>query len=190
MVDSAKKMNRRQTAARPRGMMLVEVSVAVALSTIVLGLIVSVAVALKQMDRRMHKRSVERQRQLELAELIRTDIRLAAEVVLASDESFVVHLADEQERRYEIAGGGIHRRLFMPDGKASGADFFEISAADAWTIEREESGRRPLVMVTLRRQFAEEPHISRPIPFIAYAALGADVPPARDEAISNSLQQE
>jgi hypothetical protein len=180
MMVAVKNMNRRVTAAGRPGMMLVEVSVAVALSTIVLGLVVTVAIALKQMDRRMQTRTVERQRQLELAELIRTDVRLAAEVVLPSEESLVVRSAEGRETRYEIASDGIRRTIQLPDGKTIGNDRFAIHFAEAWETQRDESGRRPLVMVTLRRQLADTSHAAKPIPFVAYAALGADVPAAGD----------
>ena len=175
MFLTVQNMNRFRSAAGRRGMMLVEVCVAVALSTIVLGLVVSVAVALKQMDRRMQKRSVERERQLELAELIRTDIRLAAEVVLPSDKALVVRTTDGRQTRYEIAGDGIRRTIEMPDDKTVGNDLYAIPFVAAWEVERDESGRRPLVVVTMKRKFVENPYASKPIPFVAYAVLGADV---------------
>ena len=180
MTVTVKNINCRETGAGRSGMMLTEVSVAVALSTIVLGLVISVAVALKQMDRRMHNRGVERQRQLELAELIRTDVRVAADVVVPSDESLVVRSAKGRQTRYEIASDGIRRTIHLPDGKAIGNDLFSIYFAEAWEMERDDSGRRPLVMVTLKRQLADTSRVAKPIPFVAYAALGADAPAAGD----------
>src|SRR3712207_4007540 len=116
---SIKHMNCHEDAASHRGMMLIEVSVAVALSTIVLGLVVSVAVALKQMDRRMQNRGVERQRQLELAELVRTDIRSATGIALSEDTTLIIKGPGERETRYEIRSEGIQRMVQMPDGTAN-----------------------------------------------------------------------
>ena len=174
MLFMVKNVKRREKSAGRTGLMLVEVSVAVALSSLVLGLLVSMLVVLTQMDRRMQYRAIERQRQLELAERLRTDLRLATDVTLRNDKTLIVHRPDERQARYDIVSAGIRRTTHSSDGKASESDIFAIQLAEAWQIERNQAGRHPLIMVTWRRSAAKKPQ-SRPIPFLVFAALGVDV---------------
>jgi hypothetical protein len=62
----------------------------------------------------------------------------------------------------------------LADGKTS-HDRYSIGHGTAWKVDRVDSGRKPLISVTLQRTAGEYPH--HPLaPMLVKAALGADAP--------------
>ena len=165
----------RMPSARARsGISIVEITVAVSLSSIVLGLVVSLAIALQQMDRRMQHRGIEREQQLRLVESIRIDIRRAADVASPGDDMLVVRLANKGRSEYVIRNGEINRTVISDGGDVIRKESFGIRAAESWSTERDDSGGRPLITISLKRGAIKKAHQTG-MPFMVVAVLGADL---------------
>jgi hypothetical protein len=163
-------------------MVLVEVLVVTALSTIVMGTVISLAVVMIQRDRAIRSFAVQRERQSELAEKIRTEIRLADDVSLPAETMLVVTAADGTQTRYELTRSGCRRTVTEPGEDKPGFDLFAVGPATSWTLEKGPPGRRPLLIVTLNRAAPNADLDARPAPLIVYAALGADLPDVETSA--------
>jgi hypothetical protein len=160
-------------------MTLVEVAVVVAVSSIVMGVLVSLAIALFQRDRAIRSFAVESDRRSEMAELLRTDIRRATDVKLLSDNVLLVTLYNGTEVRYELAETNCKRTVSMPEGSKPRFDSFAVGKAVSWSLEPGPPGRRPLFIVTLNRATRTADASARPNPLLlVYAALSADLPAA------------
>jgi hypothetical protein len=169
---------RRPASARPtpRGVTLVEVLVVVAVTSAVFGVVVSLLVSLMRKDRDVRSFALRFERQGELAEALRVDIRGAREVSLSAQTVLDIVAPDEQQTRYELTAGGCRRISVRPEDAAPRIEFFAVGAAAAWALEPGPAGRRPLFKVTLHRSSAEGDSSPAPLPFLVYAVLGADVP--------------
>jgi prepilin-type N-terminal cleavage/methylation domain-containing protein len=183
-----------------RAMTLLEVLVALVLSSVLMGVVVSFAVALQRSDRNVRSYALRAERRSELAEALRTDIRRAAEVALPSEKTLAMKLAGGGELQYELGDGGCQRVGAAAGESSPEREFFAVGPADSWTLERADSGRRPLVMLTMQYAQNDKDSESGPAPLLLYAALGADlanlVMPAtqsnqnESEQIPEELQQD
>jgi hypothetical protein len=157
-----------------RAITLLEVLVVVALSSLVMGVVVSFAIALQQSDRNVRSFFVRIERLSELAEALRTDIRRAADASLASEKKLAITLASGGEIQYELGESGCQRVVTTDDKTPATREFFAVGACESWTLEHGTPGRRPLVMVTMRYAETDKEAKSGPAPLLVYAALGAD----------------
>jgi hypothetical protein len=158
------------------GITLIEILVVAALASIVMGVVVSVFVAILKQDRKVRRFAVEGERQFDLAESIRTDIRSASEVSLAAQTVLLIIAPNERETRYELTAGGCRRIVAKPGVDKPRVDFFAVGPAVAWSLKQGPSGRLPLYIASLHRRVASDKNQSPAMPFFVYAALGADLP--------------
>jgi type II secretory pathway pseudopilin PulG len=160
---------------RHRAMTLIEILVATTLASVVMGVVISLVVVLMQKDRQVRLFTLQGDRQNQLAEELRTDIRGAGEVSLVAQTVLVVRTPDERETRYEITAGGCRRMVTAPGEKKPRVEFYAVGPAIAWSLEKGPAGRRPLYIATLQRASAANKS-SPDTPLFVYAALGADLP--------------
>jgi prepilin-type N-terminal cleavage/methylation domain-containing protein len=173
----AQMADRRQGRADRPAFTLIEMLVVVALSSIVMSVIVAVFVALIQQDRQVRLFGIRSERQGDLAEMIRVDIRAADEVSLAAQTVILIEGPDKRQTRYELTAGGCRRIVSDPRLEKPRVDFYAIGPAIAWSLKQGPSGRRPLYITSLHRSTKSEQQLSA-MPFFVYAALGADLPDA------------
>jgi prepilin-type N-terminal cleavage/methylation domain-containing protein len=159
---------------RRRGLSLVEVLVVVALSSLVLGVVISLLVGLRQWDRRFLGRAVECDRLIELADALRADIRRATEFGVPSERQLTITTSTGAETRYELGPRGCTRTAETADAVGRRTELYAVGRAAAWHVERDATGRRPLVKVTLDR-IGSETETPRRVPLLVYGALGADL---------------
>ena len=168
----------RRRRAKRRAITLIEIMVVAALASVVMGVVVTVVVALMQQDRQVRLFAVQSERQSDLAETIRTDIRAASDVSLAAQTVLVIVAPDERQTRYELTAGGCRRIVAEPGVEKPRVDFYAIGSAVAWSLKQGPSGRRPLYIASLHRSATAVKIPSPEMPFLVYAALGADLPAA------------
>jgi hypothetical protein len=156
-------------------MTLVEVLVVVALSSLTMGVVVSLVIALQRTDRDVQTFAVRNERRSDLAEVLRADVRRAAEVARPSEKKLAIRLASGGEILYELADGGC-RRIVAADGAPPRTDFFAVGSAHAWKLGFGSPGRRPLIMLTMHYPEKDKKARSAGAPLLVYAALGADLP--------------
>ena len=156
-------------------MTLVEVSVVAALSSILLGVVISFTVGLKQWDRRFREHGLHNEQAVRLGNCLRADIRQARDVSLSAENVLVIAAPDESQSRYELLPDGC-RRVVKHSGDApeKQVESFNIGAAKSWRLERGAPGRRPAMVVWLEGPIPDKSSIGS-ILFV-YAALGADLP--------------
>jgi hypothetical protein len=148
--------------------------VVVALSTFVLGVVVTLMHGLRQWDRRFRGHEVECDRLIALAEVLRTDIRRGTDVQAPAERQLVVASAGGARTRYDFGPQGCTRAVESTDAAGRRMELYAIGPAARLAVERDASGRRPLVMVTLDRVDPQD-HGPRRAPLIVYGALGADL---------------
>ena len=158
-------------------MTLIEVVVVVALASILCGVAMSLLIGLRDWDRNMRQQSIQNEQLMRLSEMMRTDIRLAAEVSLPSNDAIIIRDSNQKQIRYELTPEGCHRIVTLPDAKPL-ADLFAVGRATTWTLEPGAPGNRPLFAVTLHRPSPDNE--KRAAPLLVYAAVGADAPPAAE----------
>jgi hypothetical protein len=166
----------RPLGAAPRAMVLIEMMVVVALATMVMSVVISLTVSLKKRDQAIRTFGVHCERQGDLAELLRTDIRHALDVSLPAETLLVVTAQGGQQTRYELTATGCRRAVAMPGQKQPGIDWFAVGPASSWTLDEGPRGERPLLVVTLNYADSDSPTGSRLLPMLVYAALGSDLP--------------
>ena len=98
-------------------MTLVEVSVVAALSSILLGVVISFTVGLKQWDRRFREHGLHNEQAVRLSNCIRADIRQCDDVSLSAENVLVIAALDESQTRYELLPDGC-RRVVKQSGDA------------------------------------------------------------------------
>ena len=156
-------------------MTLIEVMVVVVVSSLVMGVVISFAVALQRSDRNVRAYAVRGERLSELASALRSDLRQAADILRPTASTLQIKLAGGREIHYELIDGGCRRvggsEQLWPD-----REFFAVGNAESWTLERTALDRRPLIMVTMNSAKKDEENESQPAPLLVYAALGADLP--------------
>lgn len=156
-------------------MTLIEVMVVVVLSSLVMGVMISFAVALQRSDRNVTAFTIRGERLNELGAALRSDLRQAAEASLPAPKTLAIKLAGGREIQYELVDGGC-RRIGAAADPFPEWEFFDIGAAESWTLERGATGRRPLIMATMHFAKEDKDRESQPAPLLVYAALGADLP--------------
>ena len=164
----------RDFGRRRRGFSLVEMLVVVALSSLVLGTVIALIVELLNWDRRFRGRDVENDRLIELAEVLRADIRRATDVRADAEGQLIVVSPVGRQTRYELEPRGCSRIVETTDAADGQRELFAIGPALQWNVTRNMSGRRPLVMVTLDRTDPES-RAPRRVPLLVYGTLGADL---------------
>lgn len=182
-----------QFARNRRGFSLIEMTVVIAVSSVLLGIVVSYIIALKQWDRNARSKSLRGMQMLALAESLRTDIRGGSDVLLSVEGPLVIMAGTGVQMRYEFRDEGCVRTVVTadvktPDSEAGRRDLFAVGGGGRWKVERKETGRRPLIEVTVEPSASEnQSKESWSPPLCVYAALGAD-PPAAIEPLSNSVE--
>jgi type II secretory pathway pseudopilin PulG len=174
---AAKMTTRRRNKRRnPRpGLSLVEMMVVITLSSMLVGIVVTLAVSLIESDRRLRNAGVTSNQLAELATMLRSDIRRATGVATEDDEKWLsAVLADGRRAVYTCNSEGCQRQLLDAEDAVTRTDRFRVETTTHWSIERMPPGRRPLIAVTLHRASAKDPTATPP-PLLVYAALGADV---------------
>jgi prepilin-type N-terminal cleavage/methylation domain-containing protein len=174
MSDLDRVIQRASTKGR-NAFSLIEVLVAVAISSLLMGVVVSLMLGLKQWDRVSRATSVRNEQLLRLAGTLRTDIRGGSDVLLSVEGPLVVMTASGEQLRYELGADGCRRTVIAPGGAGPRTDLFAIGKASNWIVERKAPGRRPLVAVTLESPAAKDGTAERRLlPFLVCAAVGAD----------------
>src|SRR5215213_9564264 len=122
---------------------LVELVVVMTLVSIVLLIVGSLAVHLRQWDHRVRDHSQHTSQLAILAETIRADIRRAASVTLPAEKVVAIAGSDKSETRYELQLGICRRVVKTPSGTLPTIETFAIGPADSWKLENAAPGRRP-----------------------------------------------
>ena len=157
------------------GFSLVEMLVVIALSSLVLGVVVSLMIELRQWDRLCRASSTRNEQLLRLASTLRSDIRHGSDVLLSVEGPLVVMTASGEQLRYEFGPGGCRRTVLARDDAAPRDDLFAIGQASKWNVERRTTGRRPLLAVTIGVEpTRHQPTAPQLMPFLVCASLGAD----------------
>ncbi len=162
-----------QGGRKRRAFSLVEMLVVVALSTILLGVVMTLLQGLIKRDRGARNASLHSQQLAELAELLRTDIRRGTDVSLAGEEALIVQSSSGERIKYDLDSVSCQRTVSPAGPGKALTDRLAIGLATAWRVRRETSGNRPLVTVTLERIAAEDRQTPT-APLLVCAALGAD----------------
>jgi type II secretory pathway component PulJ len=92
-------------------MTLIEILVVVVLSSLVMGVVISFAVALMRSDRNVKAFAVRNERLSDLAAALRSDLRQAAEASLPSAKTLAIELSGGREIQYVLIDGGCRRVL-------------------------------------------------------------------------------
>ena len=158
---------------RRRAFTLVEVLVVVALSSLLLGVVISVVQGLIRRDQATRAGSPRNEQLAALAEVLRTDIRRGSDVSLATDDTLLVAFPAGETARYQLDSGGCRRKVTRTGDETAYTDLYDIGRGTTWKIERDYSGRRPLVLATLERAADNYPHTAL-VPLSVEAVLGAD----------------
>jgi hypothetical protein len=159
-------------------MTLVEVMVAVALSSILLGVVISVTVSLQRWDSRFRSDRVRSDNLSELAEVLRSDIRGASAASVTEKDRIVLTFPDRREIRYELLPDGCLRNVTQSGNATDGKTSFMMGKDGSWQVERVESGRWPVIVVSLEGPAADDRSIHLPVLYV-YASVGADAPNTR-----------
>jgi prepilin-type N-terminal cleavage/methylation domain-containing protein len=158
-----------------RGMTLVEVTVAVAISAFLLGIAVTMLVRIQSWDARFRDDAVSIQQLPRLAELIREDVRSATNVVLESPTLLTVNVQEERVVHYDLTPSGCLRIVEHPIGKEEQRNLFRVGRDLKWNVESFESGVLPNVTVTLELATDEETSRGKVL-FVVSANRGAGLP--------------
>jgi type II secretory pathway pseudopilin PulG len=165
---------RKRSAAR-RATTLVELLVVTTLMTIVLAIVTTLAVRLRQWDRQVREHGQHINQLAALAEAIRADARHASKVVLPEKTTIAIGDSDGREIRYELRPDGCRRVAKAPGAASPEIEIFAIGSAEAWKLDSAEPGLHPAYLLSLERSEPEKAN-SRPTPFFVYATIGGDKP--------------
>jgi prepilin-type N-terminal cleavage/methylation domain-containing protein len=165
---------RRRRSDLRYAMTLVEIMVVVAISSVLLGVAISLVVGLQHWDRRFRDHALTGEHLARLSEAIRTDIRNASNVTLSVDTTLVVATHD-REIRYELRPEGCLRVVKQLVGATERSELFTFGSAPSWELKRGTPGRRPIIIVSLQRPGAKETDSIVTL-LMVYAAMGADLP--------------
>jgi Prokaryotic N-terminal methylation motif len=172
---------RRLPRKRRRAMTLVEVSVSVALTALLIGVATSLLVGLKKWDYHFRDHSTQSDQLQRLSEMIRVDLRQATDVLQPSKKILAITGGNGDQIRYEITPDGCQRIENVPLSTPEKSDLFRIEPNSLWQINKDSSGRRPAIVVTLERSSQDDLHstITR---MLIRANLGADLAPDSEKA--------
>jgi hypothetical protein len=170
-------------------MTLIEVLVATVLSSLVMGVVISFAVALMRSDRKVRAFAIRIERRSELAAALRSDLRHAAEASLQSSTIVAIKLQGDRDILYELDRSGCRRVVSAAGQRPAQREFFAVGAAEAWNLYEAAPGRRPLIKVSMQFAERDKEKDSRPAPLLVYAALGADLPDAMAPVLQPNATQ-
>jgi hypothetical protein len=156
-------------------MTLAEVMVTVALSTIVMGVVTSLLVGLRNRDRDLRDHATQSEHSLRLIETLRSDIRAGNDVASPNERVLHIRSNGNAQVQYELTAEGCRRAKTSSDGNTSSSDLYSIGPAVSWTIDRRNNGRRPMLAITLHRAGGKQATPASPL--IVYAIEGADASP-------------
>jgi prepilin-type N-terminal cleavage/methylation domain-containing protein len=160
--------------SRRGGFTLIEMLVVVTLSTILLGVVVSLLQGLLKRDQAARSGSQQIEQTFALAERIRDDVRRGVDVSLPAAQVLEIRLPGGRLSRYSLDSAGC-RRTVMPVGAGKAyTDVYCAVHGDAWRIDRGDIGRWPLVSITLEQTSPGERPAAGPALSVA-GALGADL---------------
>jgi prepilin-type N-terminal cleavage/methylation domain-containing protein len=170
-------MNADQHTRRP-AMTLLEIMVAVAVTSLVAGVAISLLVGLRDWDSNLRRQSIHNEQMLRLSEALRSDIRQAVDVTLPSSDALVIRAENERLTRYELSPDGCRRIVTTPSEAKPVIDAFNVGPSTSWSLAQGAPGRHTLFAVTFHRSSPnnEERHD----PLIVHAAAGADAAPAAE----------
>jgi type II secretory pathway pseudopilin PulG len=160
---------------RRRATTLVELLVVTTLVSILMAVVGTLAVHLRQWDRHVRDHSRHGIQLTNLAETIRADIRRATGVTRPEKKIMAIAGTDGGEIRYELQPDRCRRTIKSPGEKSASTETFAIGPADSWKLVTATPGRRPAYTVSLERSDSDQA-TSQPVPFFVYAALGSDMP--------------
>lgn len=159
------------------GFSLIEMLVVVALSSLLLGIVVSLMFGLREWDQLSRVNNTRNEQLLRLAGVLREDIRNGNKVLVSLEGPLVVLTASGAQSRYELRPEGCLRTVSKPGQQERPADLFSIGAAGRWIVGQKSAGHRPLVEVTLEAGERTRPsEKQRLLPFLVCAALGGNNP--------------
>lgn len=159
-------------------MTLIEMLAVIVLSTLVLGVVVTLLAGLGRFDRSLREGWVRNAQVDRLSETLRADIRRAADVTLAADGTLVVtEPGGDVLTRYELVPEGCLRTIEVASQRES-IDLFTVGRAESWSLDVGPAGRRPMLVITLQRSDDPEGRQASFMPLFMCAALGADTPAA------------
>jgi prepilin-type N-terminal cleavage/methylation domain-containing protein len=162
--------------SRQRGMTLVEVSVAVAVSALLLGIAVSLMVRLQRWDLRFRDDATTNSQVALLGETIRGDIRAATDVALASEHALIITGPNQRQMRYELTSPGCQRIVEQPVGKEERRELYRLQPELVWTLDSTAGSTGPNILVTLEQR-SSDPTGKNMVRLVASANRGADLSP-------------
>jgi type II secretory pathway pseudopilin PulG len=165
----------RKNSRGRRATTLVELLAVTTLVAILLSIVVTLAVRLRQWDRQVRNHSQHGNQLADLAEAIRADVRRATNVTLPEKNIIAIAGPDSREARYELQRGSCRRTIKTPGESSARTESFAIGPADSWKLESAAPGRRQAYSITLERSDIDNAS-SRSTPFFVYASLGGDLP--------------
>ena len=168
-----------------QAMTLVEIMVAVTLTSVLLSVVISVTVGLQRWDSRFRNDQARRANLNQLADMIRSDVRRAAAAPVAEKDRLVLTLPDQREIRYELQPDCCWRSIAQPGNTTESKVPYMIGKYNSWRVERVPSGRWPAIEVSLEEPAARDKGIQLPTLYV-YASLGADLPNA--SSVGKTLQ--
>lgn len=158
-------------------MTLVEVMVAVAVTSVLLSVVVALIAGLQQWDRRFRELNLHRDQLAQLIEIIRTDIRNAKDVVVSNPQVLEVEDASSGMIRFELTPKGCLRTKLTDRKTSSSRELFSIGGNLAWQLDRNNSGLRPLVAIAIQVPSNSGSNgDARKVLGEVYAVIGADRP--------------
>jgi type II secretory pathway pseudopilin PulG len=155
-------------------MSLIEIMVATALMSILLGVAASLAVSLQQWDRRFRTTAVRLDDQARLAEVVRSDVRSADHVSVPKKGTFILASHNQRQIRYNFRPDGCERTVASAKNATESHEEFTIGMNGSWQVETDATGRQPAVVVS----FDDSPTTGKGIwssNMYVYATLGADI---------------
>jgi type II secretory pathway pseudopilin PulG len=158
-----------------RATTLVELLVVVTLVTMLLAIVGSLAVHLRQWDRQVRDHSQHGNQLANLAETLRADVRRATSVALPAKNTVAIVGPQNREIRYEVQSEACRRTVNIPGNTSPKIETFAIGPADSWKLETATPGRRPAYILSLERSDFSKATF-RSAPFFVYASLGSDTP--------------
>ena len=162
----------RKNGRRRSATTLVELLIVTTLVSILMAVVGTLAVHLRQWDRHVRDHSQHDTQLTNLAETIRADIRLATSITQPEKKILAITGPDGRQIRYELQPDGCRRTLKFP---GDSTELFAIGPANSWKLETATPGRRPAYTVSLERSDSDQA-TSQPVPFFVYAAVGGDLP--------------
>lgn len=167
---TTRKLNRGRRATT-----LVEMMVVVTLVSILLSVVGTLAIRLRQWDRQVRNHSQHGNQLALLAAKIRGDVRQATSITQPAKNIVAITNLDSREIRYELEPAVCRRIVKSPGEKSPKFETFATGPVESWKLETAAPGRRPAYTITLERSDSGKV-ASRRAPFFVYAALGSELP--------------